>query len=59
MSEYEAVIRYDDPALVDHKMDIDDVAPALMALADLCKRANAMANDNRASVRLFIDMHVE
>jgi hypothetical protein len=59
MSEYEAIIRYDGPALVDHKMDIEDIAPALMALADLCKRANAMANDDRASVRLFIDMDVE
>ena len=59
MSEYEATIRYDGPALIDHKMDVDDIAPALMALADLCKRANALANDNRASVRLFIDMDVE
>lgn len=59
MSEYEAIIRYDGPALVDHKMDIEDIAPALMALADLCKRANAMANDNRAAVRLYIDMDVE
>ena len=59
MSEYEAIIRYDGPALVDHKMDVDDIAPALMALADLCKRANSLANDDRASIRLFIDMDVE
>lgn len=59
MSEYEAIIRYDGPALADHKMDIEDIAPALMALADLCKRANALANDDRASVRVFIDMDVE
>ena len=59
MSEHEAIVRYDGPALAGHKMDIEDVAPALMALADLCKRVNTIANGERASVQLFIDMDVE
>lgn len=59
MSKHETIIRYDGPALAGHKMDVEDIAPALMALSELCKRANAIANGDRASVQLLIDMDVE
>lgn len=59
MSSHEAIIRYDGPALAGHKMDVEDISPALLALADLCKLVNEGANDKRASVRLYIDLDVE
>ena len=59
MSEHESIIRYDGPALAGHKMDVEDISPALLALADLCKLVNKIANDDRASVRLYIDLDVE
>jgi len=59
MSGGQAIIRYDGPILADHKMDVEDIAPAMLALAELCKRANAIANGDRASVKLLIDLDTE
>lgn len=50
----QALIRYDGPALAGHEMDVQDLAPALLALADLCKAANEIFNGDQASVRVLV-----
>lgn len=59
MSKWESIVRYDGPILADHKMDVNDIAPAMLALAELCRRANSIANGDRASVKLLINLDVE
>lgn len=59
MSSYEALIRYDGPILADHKMDVEHIAPAMLALSNLCKRANELASDGRARVQVFVKLDVE
>lgn len=59
MSQEEIVVRYDGPALQEHAMDVEALAPALLALADLCKSVNEKYNGERASVNLLIRADVE
>jgi hypothetical protein len=33
---------------------VEDIAPALLAISDLCKRANRLGNGDRASVAVFV-----
>ena len=46
MAEIEFHIAYDGPALVDGRMDVRDLAPALIALGELFQEANGMINPN-------------
>lgn len=50
----EAIIRYDGPALAHHQMDVDDLAPSLLAFGDLCRCANEVFNGEIASVRVLV-----
>lgn len=59
MSEEAITLRYDGPALADHKMDLAHLAPALFALGDLCKLANKTFNQDRASVRVLVNVDRE
>lgn len=52
-------IRYDGPALADHLMDIQDLAPALLALADIIQVANRKFNGDAASIRVLVNADVE
>lgn len=54
-----STIRYDGPALADHSMDVSELAPALLALSDLVKTANAFANGDRAAVRIKVNADLE
>lgn len=49
-----SVIRYDGPALAEHEMDVYALAPALLALGDLCRTANAVVNGDMASVKVLV-----
>jgi hypothetical protein len=52
-------IRYDGPALAGHEMDVQDLAPALLALADLIQIANQKFNGGHASMKVLVNADVE
>lgn len=52
-------IRYDGPALVGHEMDVQDLAPALLALADIIQIANKKFNGDQAAMRVLVNADVE
>jgi hypothetical protein len=52
-------IRYDCPALSGHEMDVQDLAPALLALAEIAQIANRKFNGDRASLRVLVNADVE
>lgn len=52
-------IRYDGPALANHLMDVQDLAPALLALADIVQIANRKFNGDHADIRVLVNADVE
>jgi hypothetical protein len=52
-------IRYDGPAVSGHEMDVQDLAPALLALADIVQIANRKFNGDRAEIRVLVNADVE
>jgi hypothetical protein len=59
MSEIETIIRYDGPALAGHEMDVEELAPALLALASLIQAANHKFNGDRSAVRVVVNADIE
>lgn len=59
MADIETIIRYDGPALAGHEMDVEQLAPALLALASLIQTANADLNGGEATIRVTVDANVE
>lgn len=54
MSKAEFELAYDGDALADHDMDVDDLAPALLAVGELCREANRVLNGDRANVSVRV-----
>lgn len=54
-SDVETIIRYDGPALVDHDMDVEALAPALLALGSLIQSANHKFNGDKSAVRVVVN----
>lgn len=52
-------IRYDGPALGGHEMDVHDLAPALLALADVIQIANQKFNGLQANIKVLVNADVE
>lgn len=52
-------IRYDGPALASHEMDVQDLAPALLALADIVQIANKKFNGGNADIKVLVNADVE
>lgn len=52
-------IRYDGPALSQGEMDVQDLAPALLAIAEIAKIANQKFNGDRASIKVLVNADVE
>lgn len=52
-------IRYDGPALAGHEMDVQDLAPALLAMAEIVQIANRKFNGDGVSIRVMVDADVE
>lgn len=59
MSGNKVKIRFDGPLLADHSMDVADLAPSLLAVADICKNANKKFNGDRASVQVLVNANLE
>jgi len=57
--EVETIIRYDGPILADHDMDVEALAPALLALASLIQTANHKFNGDRSAVRVVVNADVK
>lgn len=57
--EIETIIRYDGPALAGHDMDVEALAPALLALASLIQTANHKFNGDRSAVRVVVNANLE
>lgn len=53
------IIRYDGPALADHRMDVHELAPALLSLADICKNANRAFNGDRTGLNVLVNANTE
>lgn len=47
-------IKYDGEAFSDHTIDVNDLAPALMALGDLMQEANRIANQDRSTISVKV-----
>ena len=47
-------LRFDGPAIIRHEMDVRELAPALMSLADLFQQANSVVNPGEPPVSLNI-----
>jgi hypothetical protein len=52
-------IRYDGPALSKGEMDVQDLAPALLAIAEIAKIANHKFNGDRASITVLVNADIE
>lgn len=58
-SHVRSTIRYDGPALVGHDMDVQDLAPALLALADIVQIANRKFNGDQVNMRVLVNADVD
>lgn len=54
MKVAEVTVRYDGSALANHRMDVADLAPALLGLSELCKIANLRFNGEASSLKVLI-----
>jgi hypothetical protein len=54
MSRADFQLVYDGDALSDHTMDVDELAPALLAVGNLCREANRILNGERADVAVRV-----
>lgn len=52
-------IRYDGPALTNHQMDVQELAPALLALAEMVQLANKTFNGDTASMKVLVKADVK
>lgn len=55
MSTAHSTVAYDGPALEAGTMDVRDLAPALLALGELCERSNAVLNGGRAVLTVNVN----
>ncbi|MEC7819220.1 MAG: hypothetical protein VX454_11235 [Pseudomonadota bacterium] len=52
-------IRYDGPVLVGHEMDVQDLAPAFLAMAEMVQIANRKFNGDAVAIRVMVDADVD
>ena len=54
MKKVEIQVAYDGADMDAHSMDVDKLAPALLAIGGLCKEANRLINGDRATVKVLV-----
>jgi len=54
MNKADFFVYYDGPALAENRMDVRDLAPALLALGDLVQEANRVLNKDKAEIRVNV-----
>ena len=59
MSKISTVVRYDGPALVEHSMDVADLAPALLGLSEIVKIANQKINGELSAIKVLVNVDIE
>lgn len=59
MATTEIQVAYDSEDQSVHTMDVEQLGPSLIALGTLCKRANAILNGDRATVRVLVESDFE
>jgi hypothetical protein len=57
MAKFE--VAYDGEALREHSMDVQDLAPALLALGNLIRDTNALVNADRSKVKVLVQSDFE
>jgi hypothetical protein len=58
-NDIETVIRYDGTALAGHEIDVQELAPALLALADMIQLANRKFNGDATTMRVTVKADIE
>jgi hypothetical protein len=58
-NDIETVIRYDGPALAGHEIDVQELAPALLALAEMIQLTNRRFNGDAANMRVTVKADLE
>lgn len=58
-NDIETVIRYDGPALAEHEIDVQELAPALLALAEMVQFANRKFNGDATTMRVNVRADIE
>ena len=59
MESIRTIIKYDGPAVEEKSMEAAHIAPALLALSNLIKDANAYANGDRAEIKIYVNADLE
>ena len=59
MKKSTVTIKYDGTDLTEHRMDVADLAPALLGLSELYQIANARFNGDKASIKVLISTDIE
>lgn len=52
-------LKYDGPSLSGHEMEVQDLAPSLLALSDMIQIANKKFNGNHANIKVLVSADVE
>ena len=58
-TDAETIIRYDGPALAGHEIDIQELAPALLALADMVQLTNRRFNGDATTMKVTVRADVK
>ncbi len=58
-NDIETVIRYDGPALAGHEIDVQELAPALLALAEMIQLTNRKFNGDASNMRVTVKADIE
>ena len=59
MTTFAFHVKYDGDAVREHSMDVHELAPAMLALGDLCREANTQINGENANVNLLVKANIE